>query len=60
MGSRSAQAHCCCAQIVRGHAEKGTLPSLADYLEAAAKRRQEKKTPPAIPHMHRLLSSAVH
>ena len=45
---------------MRGQAEKGTLPSLAEYLEAAAKRRQEEKTPPAIPHMHRLMSSAVH
>lgn len=47
-------------QIVRGQAEKGTLPSQAEYLDAAAKRRQEKKTVPTIPSMRNLLSTAVH
>ena len=47
-------------QIVRGQVEKGTLPSLAEYLEAAAKRKQEKKTAPFVPSMRNLMSTAVH
>ena len=47
-------------QIVRGQLPKGTLPGLAEYLEAAAKRRQEKKAAPVVPTMRNLMATAVH
>lgn len=47
-------------QVVRGQVPKGTLPSLAEYLEAAAKRREEKKTALVVPTMRNLMATAVH
>ena len=47
-------------QIVRDELPKGTLPGLAEYLEAAAKRRQEKKAAPVVPTMRNLMATAVH
>ena len=62
LGSLHASEHSLCdrwLQIVRGQLPKGTLPSLAEYMEAAAKRRQEKKTAPVVPTMRNLMATAV-
>ncbi|CAK0784136.1 hypothetical protein CVIRNUC_007339 [Coccomyxa viridis] len=48
------------SKIVRSELPKGTLPGLAEYLEAAAKRRQEKKAAPVVPTMRNLMATAVH